>query len=166
MTKRILIIFLSLLLLFMFGCAGKNDDIEQPVNFYYHNSLLSEENFDRIIVSEIREGAGFTKEELVGLYLRGPQSEELENPFPEGLRLVSVSIKGKRVKITVSRLLGKLDGIQLTLACSCLSATLFDLYGCQTVEIVSEGQTIDGKPSIIINKDDLALTDSSYVSGG
>lgn len=164
MTKRISVIVLTLVLLCMIGCSKKGDEIKTPVNFYYHNPLSSEENFDKVIVPEIREGAEFTKEELIIQYLCGPERQDLESPFPEGLELVSLVVSGNRVIITVSHLLGELDGINQTLACSCLATTIFELYDCQTVEIIIDDQALDNKASIVIRKDDLVLNDSSYSS--
>ncbi len=164
MMKRIIIAFLALMLLVLCGCANQSETIQQPVNFYYHNNLSSSENFDRIIVAEVREGAQYSNEELIVQYLRGPNNDELVNPFPHDISLISLTVDAKRVVITLSDTFSQLNGIDMTLACSCLGATLFDFYDCQTVEIISEGLFINGKSSIVLQREDLVFFDSSYVS--
>lgn len=162
--KRIMIAFMALILLVLYGCAKQSDPIQQPVNFYYHSNLSSNENFDQIIVAEVREGAQHSKEELIAQYLHGPNSEELVNPFPHDIELKSLAVDAKRVVITLSETFSQLNGIDMTLACSCLCATLFDLYDCQTVEITSEGLFVNGKSTIVLQREDLVFLDNSYVS--
>ncbi len=164
MMKRIMIAFLALMLLVLCGCANQSETIQQPVNFYYHNNLSSSENFDQIIVAEVREGAQHSNEELIAQYLRGPNSDELENPFPQDIALASITVDARRVIIALSPSFSQLSGIDMTLACSCLGTTLFDLYDCQTVEIVSEGLFVNGKSSVVLQREDLVFFDSSYVS--
>lgn len=164
MMKRFIITFLVLVLLCLCGCTNQSETILKPVNFYYHNNLSSDENFDQIIVAEIREGAQHSNEELIAQYLRGPNSDELENPFPKDISLVSITVDAKRVIITVSPSFSQLSGIDMTLACGCLGTTIFDLYDCQTVEIISEGLFVNGKSAIVLQREDLVFFDSSYVS--
>lgn len=162
--KRIMTVFLAIVMLCLLGCTKEKEVIQHPVNFYYHSNLSSDENFDQIIIAEIREGANCSSEELISQYLLGPNSNELENPFPEGIHLVSLRVDAKRIIISLSESFSQLDGIDMTLACSCLATTLFDLYDCNTVEIVSEGLFVSGKSSVVLQREDLILFDSSYIS--
>lgn len=163
-----LIIVLSLLFC-MCACGETNTDIQAPVHFYYHTivndtDISNSDGFDSTIAAEIREGADYTADELLALYVSGPQSTGLFNPFPDDLTIISTELQGSRLCITLSTEFSQLGGIDLTLACSCLASTAFELYGCSSVEIIANRAQLDGKTSIIVDKEDIILIDDSYVS--
>lgn len=66
--------------------------------------------------------------------------------------------------IVLSTQITKLTGIELTLACSCLSLTLFELTKCNSVEISVDGQMLAGQPSVLIHRDDLIFVDNTLQS--
>ena len=63
--------------------------------------------------------------------------------------------------VTVSKELAQLSGLELTLACSCLSMTCMELTGAENIVISAENSLLDGQKSITMNKDTLLLIDKA-----
>lgn len=164
MKKCVLLILLLSLLLGIWGCGQQSEEIQKPVHFYYLADLSVEEDFDHVIVKEIAESAGLTEEGLLNRYLAGPTAEEAVNPFPSGLSVIYLRKQESKIVLILSQELLELSGLDLTLACACLASTVFELYSCQSLEIIVNGQLIEGKASIIISREDLVLYDGSYLS--
>ena len=55
----------------------------------------------------------------------------------------------------------RLTGLDLTIACACLTATVCDMTGVQMVTIKAETQLLDGNKSITMQRDHLLLLDSN-----
>lgn len=159
-------IFLLIIIMLVTMCACNQKDVEhlQPVNFYYHSDLTSENRFDTIFMPEIRESAGYDNAtiDLLNLYLAGPIYGDLQNPFPVGLTVLSLNAQNKQTAITLSSEFSQLRGLDLSLACSCLCMTLFELFDCQRVMILCENTLPDGLGYIVIDKEDLVLYDDTY----
>lgn len=152
------------LLLGMAGCKQENDDLLEPVSFYYCNDISSKDDFEHVFVPELREGAGYSdnKPALLSLYLKGPENEDLISPFPAGTSVISVQWSNSHVYIVLSDHMAELTGLDLSMACTCLSMTVFDLYACQAVEISAEHKLLDDQKSIVLTADTLILSDTAY----
>ena len=163
--KRITLTFMALILLFSFcGCGQTSDpDIITPTAFYYHNNLDEKEEFNNVFVAEIREGALYQNDHisLLNNYLDGPESENLINPFPHGLEVVSLDTKKDTAYIVLSDQIAKINSIDFTMACSCLSLTLFELTQCNYVQISAENSLLSDQESILISRDTLMLADDT-----
>ena len=164
MKKCVLLILILSLLTGIWGCGQQSEEIQKPVHFYYLADLTAEEDFEHVIVKEIAEGAELSEEELLNRYLAGPTAEETINPFPNGLSVTYLRKQESKIILILSPELLELSGLDLTLACACLASTVFEQYSCQSLEIIVNGHLIEGKPSIIISREDLVLYDGSYAS--
>ena len=168
--KRYWISILVVLLLFSFcGCKSKGTDFVEPVTFYYCNDITSNEisgnDFYNIFVGETREGSGYINnlQTLLLLYLRGPADAALVNPFPDNLQILSLHEENLHVSLIVSDEFASLTGLDLTLACTCLSMTVMELTGCNSVLIAAESAPLDEKDSITMTRDMLVFFDNTYV---
>lgn len=161
--KRILCFILVLTILALgSGCDKNSDNFKMPANFYYRNASVAFFEDDSIIAFEVRETAA-QKDNLVDLintYLDGPISHELVSPFPSGLTVISTEQKDDTLILTFNKVFSTLSGLDLTVACSCICATVTALTGCTTVEIKTEGQRPDNVISIVLSNEDLLFTDS------
>ncbi len=165
MRRNIAMFLIFTLIIGLFGCKGSTDkDLIVPVAFYYCNDLESKEDFSNIFVKELREGDGYQNDKLALLnqYVAGPDSENLTNPFPSDLVVLSVETNRDTTRILLDEQIAKLSGLELTLACTCLSLTLFDLYPCSSVEISANNSLLDGQESILITNDTLIFSDNGY----
>ena len=157
MTKYVAI-FLSILLL-LSGCSHSTA-YEKPVTLYYCSAVFQYESGDSAIVAEIRESAGCsTLEEIMQLYLAGPDNVELVSPFPNGLRLISHHQEGETLYLLFSEELSQLSNLSLSMACGCITMTCLTLTDATQVTIEANESLLDGHKSITMEQDSLILSD-------
>lgn len=161
--KKIISISLALLLLLsLWGCGNSHDSIAVPAEFYYRNATASYNSDSAVICGETRESSGHDLTDIVNIYLQGPITPNCLSPFPAGVTVVSVDQRDDRLYIVLSSPFDTLSGIDLTLACACLSKTMMELTQCNAVEISVPNASLNGKSSIIIDEQSLLLLDSSF----
>lgn len=167
--KRYLLWFLIVLLLFAStGCNQGSTDFLEPVNFYYCNDIAADDPsgnaFYNIFVAEVHEGAGYTDnlQALLSLYLQGPIDASLVSPFPAELQIISVEEADSKISIVVSNELASLTGLDLTIACACLSMTVMELLPCDSVQISAESALLDKHRAITMTQDLLVLIDDTH----
>ena len=164
--KRCLTVFLALLMLLpLFGCGKKDTPPKAPVNFYYPVDPKYRTEDARVIQAELRESAGCENSLLAftDRYVKGPKSETLVSVFPDDCYPVSVYKREHVVTVYMSPGFSKLDGIDLTMACACLSATLMDYTKTDTVNICVKDIKLDGQRTITMTKDSFSLFDDRFV---
>ena len=156
--RKILALTLTLLLILSCSACGYQNDPQHQVAFYYcvkdpadtsHNSHISPEHRDDILQQSLAE--------ILALYLSGPTAEDLASPFPEGLQILQATQEDSTMYLTVSAHLCQLTGMELTLACACLTLTVSDLVQAQQVVISPQEGLLDGQKSIIMDKNTLLL---------
>lgn len=166
--KRILCLFLvCALCLPLLGCKPKTEDIEDPVNFYYRRSAdtITFGKADGVITSEQREAAGHRDDPsyLINLYLKGPAGTGMNRTFPKGVELVKFSLEGGCAYITVSDFFSTLTGINLTLACACLTLTVCELTGAKQLTVSTSNTLLDGNRTVIMTPDDILFLDENTI---
>lgn len=157
--KRILcLILIAAAALSLWACGGSGKPSE-PVQFYYllREPELLYDRDDGIIRPETREGAGFAPDAaaLLGLYLHGPLDDTLDSPFPAGTKLLSVHREGSTLTLELSHPFSSLQGLDLSLACACLSLTAMELTGVESVTIRCD------QINVTMDRDTLLLIDTS-----
>jgi len=159
--KRILICLAAVLLLC--GCSRNEEEITDPVFFYYCNKTISYSSPEAVISHETREAYGLRSSwiTLLEFYLGGPANENLYSPFPEGVTVEAFTILNEQCTVTLSKEFSSLSGIDLTLACSCLSKTVMELTGKSTVEIKFTDPDTGKYTSITMYKDNILLHGST-----
>ena len=158
--KKLLCILLALCLLPLFGCAQPEDPIENPVFFYYRQKTLTYDNENSVITKELRD-AGRRADDISYLleqYLRGPQST-----FPRGSR-ITLQVQEDTAVIVVNSNFATLTGIDLTLACACLTLTVCELTGTEHALIQGQDMLLDGNQSIAMSRSSILLLDSSNIA--
>ena len=162
-------ILIFLVLLGFCGCRKKNTDYLEPVTFYFCNDIsdtnMSSDDFHNIFVAEIHEGAGYTNNLLsfLSLYFTGPSSASLVSPFPTDTAVISYQMEEDHVCVVLSDSLASIDGLDLTIACTCLSMTVMEFTGCDSVEISLESSPLGNGDAIVMSKDMLVLSDSTQM---
>lgn len=159
--KRYYLILLALsLVFFSCGCVRENTVPEGNFSFYY---LLEEIEFQRddgFIGKEMRNLTGLDAAQMLELYLKGPQSQTLISPFPDGVTLVEFTSQGENAVVKLSAEFAQLSEFRLAGACACLTLTLCNFCGVSTVTIQAEDSLLDGKPAITMQKDQILLVDT------
>lgn len=155
-------ICLLLVLLLLCGCGNNKDNMQTPVLFYYPNTTVSYNSSDAVISAEIREGEGYTSDivKLLNLYLSGPLSDAYKSPFPSGTTAVSAFLADSTLTVELSTEFADLKGLDLTIACACLTKTAIALTGCDSTRIYVGDEKLDGNTYINLDVNDLLLIDN------
>lgn len=162
--KPYLCLILSVaLLLCCVGCKSENREIIDPVSFYYRVRTDNQERVSSMIDYEIRETTGFS-DDMIGLlnvYLQGPESSAFISPFPADVFVVSYETDHANVVITLCSEFSQLSGVNLSIACACITMTVSELTNCEQVSIIAEDALLDGSNMITMHRNDLLLFDTA-----
>jgi hypothetical protein len=153
----------AVLILFVAACAVKPDNFIAPAQLYYSVGEYTYHQEDGVIRSETRETKLFNSDLKLFLnaYLAGPVSKKLISPFPSGAQVVDVTQSEKEITIVLNETFSKLSGIDLTLPISCLSMTILEYTGGDTVRFRVENGTLSGKEVITVTRDLLLFKDDT-----
>ena len=154
--KRLYLYILLLACLFcLHGCTEK----EEPVIFYYPQAEVSYHSDIGVIASETREA--LSRDDSLGyllsFYLEGPIDPTLQLPVPEGTQVLRMMPYESGIALIMSQEFAQLEGIDLTVACTSISRTCFDLTDLQeiTFSVVTQKNVIR-----IVHRDSIVLTDT------
>ena len=158
MKLKLSIILFICFCMILCGCnqnTGNND-----FRFYF----CQEPNYDSaqgLVMHEVRQVYydRLAYSEIISVYLNGPKSRNLKNPFPSGTMLIDFSTEQQTAHVVLSDHLSTLTGIDLTMACTCLSLTVKDLTGCTEIQISAENALLNNRQSITINANAIQLSD-------
>ena len=153
-----ILVFLCICVLLV-GCMPKSS---AAINFYY----LAQTDYNSPqgnIAPELRKGnaSPLAYEELLNSYLSGPNSNNLINPFPTETKLISITLEQQTATVVLSDQIAELTGVELTLACTCLSMTVKELTGCANVQIRAQTKLLDNHQAISINTNSVQFFDSA-----
>lgn len=156
---RLLILLLGIALLC--GCTGRLGS--DGMQFYYLCSEVEYNSPSGVITPVTANGVDRSAplDQILEQYLSGPDNDGLLSPFPEETKLLSVEQKDDTIYLVFNARLGSLTGMDLTLACACLTMTCLDLTDAANVSIRAEGAMLDGAQQITMNADSLVLLDST-----
>ena len=136
--KRVLTLMLALCLIFS-GCgAQKTNGQGNQVLFYYEQRGASELTADSMIASESRNTYAGALGPVLELYFRGPKQDSLISPFPDGTEVISVSQENGTTELTLSNAFYSLQGVNLAVACACLTQTVCAYTGERTMTLSDE----------------------------
>ena len=153
------------LVLSLVACGKSDKELQVPVKFYYLNDEIGYGVDDGVISFEEREAAQIQNDlyALVQSYLLGPENAQLSRAVPASVCVEAVQSDQDTIILTLSPEFARLSGIDLTLACSCLSMTLLDYTNAQTVQIqVTDSLLAEGE-SITMTREDILLVDGALI---
>lgn len=163
--KRLITVFLVLILSITAVSCSNSPKPERSIQFYYCTEKIKHGSKSGVIVSETRY---FTEAEMssaiIAEYLSGPKSETLRSPFPAGLTVKDLKLGSARVEIILSDHIASQSGIDLTIACACIQKTIEDLTGIDSVQISAENEKINNQDVIIMESDSILLEDNEIVN--
>ena len=166
MKKHICLLLVLSILFFFVSCKSANEDIEIPISFYYCTLLAHKDSKLPVFEVEIREAAYFNSDlvRILNNYLKGPETDELLNPFPAKTEIISVSRDDENITLVLSSEFSELTGLDLSIACAAISMTLFEITQCSSVTISADNVLLDGAEHIVISSDTLYMADFITVS--
>ena len=155
--KKLIVFLLSIIIMVtLLACSAENP-LKSPVLFYYPAKTVSYGSSDGVIRPEKRDSADYKNDPsgLIMLYLQGPKSTELVNPFPEGLTVRSYAVLDTEVILELSPHFSTITGMELTMASTSLARTIFHLTSTKKLTIITEGVA----QTHVINASDLLFED-------
>lgn len=161
--------FLPLLacLLLLMACSKtvsvSEKDMENPIRFYYCSSDEEQYGGDSGALGWEAHDLGdelWTNEEILELYLQGPQSEQLWMPFDQKFYAGTCRLEDGVLIISVSEQYATLSPIQRSLAMACLVHTMTQLDAVESVQLIDGKNMID----IPLKSDDFILMDDTMTS--
>ena len=150
-----------LLLLLLAGCSRSADT--ELVRFYYEAQTqdgFSETgclDYEEYSLSEAEKNP----EGLLAAYWKGPQSDRLVSPFPEELTLLSCETKDTGILLVVEDSFSAYSDFQKQLVMACLTKTLEEYGGFQTVTVKTKKEQEAGEPGLTMQQSRLILSDHS-----
>lgn len=147
------------LLLSLFACARQ--ELQVPGNFYYRRSEITYGTEDGVIAAEARELAGISGDldALFAAYFSGPESGDLESPFPRDTRVVSWEMEGKTLCLTMNDSFGAMSGVELSIACACIARTVLELVPVTQVRFQVSDGLLGGEFSITLSEENVKVYD-------
>ena len=165
MKRTVCILLFAALLLGLWGCSHNVDAPKEPVQFYYPRQIdhLQYSTPEGAITYELRESAGHTGQYtyLLNLYLRGPMTQELRDPFPAGTSVISLKLEPESAELILTDSFAQLTGMDLTVACASLTLTVHSLLGVDTLSITTENRKLEPDGVIVMELDRILFMDSS-----
>ena len=142
--KRILLIIAAVLMfLAIGGCGNESIEYVRPVHAYYCTQQISYNSANGVFAAEQREFSGYEDriKDFLNEYLRGPQDTSLRSPFPLGAFIIDYAQQNDTIRLHLNVHFSRLAPNELTVACACLSKTLFELTDAKTVHIQVDGDS-------------------------
>ena len=140
MRKRMLSLVLALLTLA--GCGMGKDQGGDAGNQYEIYFVAEDDESGAAVGAEFwrPEGEKLVIQELLDRLLAGPETMELTSPFPKGLEVRSWELNDGKLDLDFSEAYEGLSGIDLTLANYCLTLTLCQVEGVDSIHVTIEGE--------------------------
>lgn len=137
------------------SCGNNNIKIKDPVNFYYCTPETQFGEHSTLMVAQIREAKDHIQDYpyLISQYLNGPITYDCVSPFPGGTTLEEFTINKSQASIVLSPHIATLSGSELMLACACMTKTVIEMTGVETVQISTIEGTLNGKDFIVLTAD-------------
>lgn len=129
-----------LLALLLLASCGQRQDSD-GLRLWFPADMDSPRHSAQAVTWETVPTAAAEVESLVSSLLRGPEEDGMINPFPAGTELLAWELNDGILILDFSEPFSSLSGIDLTLACCCLSLTL-----CQMEQVNQVLPRVDGKP--------------------
>ena len=156
--RKFYAIFLSLcIVISLAACGTSHSDARDQYHFYYLRADILYGSEDGVISCEYRDKDQTAADTILNQYLRGPVSEHLVSPSPNGTEILSVEISNDSLLVILSAPFSQLSDMEHTLACACLAKTCYSVYDVSSVTVRTE----DSDKSITLTRDSMTFTDIS-----
>lgn len=169
MKKRIAAALALLLTLTSCGISQTSQEEETGYLIYY---LAENENarggdlirgsYEDLPVAE-DASAEVKAKAVVRQLIAGSSDGSLRSPFPEDVRLLSLSIQDRRATVDLSSGFSQLSGVELAMADYCLTLSLTALEGISAVAVTSQGRAVGQQPKQLFYERDVLLSNMGDV---
>ena len=138
------LMLIPVLVLSLAACTGggRGNVVGRPVTLYFEKREMGTLETEEVVGTEQRFVSAESLLEFLNLYFEGPQSDALQSPFPPKTRALESRMEGEVLELCLSGEFFTLTGVDLSLACCCLSRTARDYTGCSSLALVDETDSI------------------------
>lgn len=160
--KKMLILSLCLaLLMSLTACSEPAPKYEKPIQLYYRTAVTADEIAESVIGPVTVEGAALPEDPqaLLNEYLKGTSAVGFLTTFPASTKLLSMELTEDTAILMLNPSITRLSGIDLTIACACITMTTMELTGVTTVRIRASNSSLDGADEIVMDRQTLILQD-------
>lgn len=158
--KKVLTVALTGLLLGLCGCAHSYGEGQDAGAYRVYYSALGDQYASMAVgheVWELPEGTQPVPGLLRALF-HGPEAQGLSSPFPDGVRLLDWELEEGCLHLDLSEQYGSLTGVDLTVADACLTLTLCQVEGVESVYVTVEGNEIPYRSIQQLTLEDVLLS--------
>lgn len=160
MRKRIALLLCAALLLTLSGCSADTPMVEKQ--FFYRRSGIDHASADGVIGSEGRDISAYSDTgAILQAYLSGPESQELESPFPRDSRVLSWELRNDTLHLTMNEAFCALTGIELTIACTCILRTMTGICPVTSIQFQAEDGLLGDEKVLTFSEGSVSLYDDS-----
>lgn len=161
MKRQIQMALLVLILLSvavtMTACGKRK---ESEIRLYYRQANITYEENGLIGSQPVLElDQSVIPDVLAQIYFETKPDQLLDDTFPESTQLVATRMEHGVLYLTLSDHFAVLQGIDLSLALTCITMTFSQLPEVEFVEVALEHGLLQGKDSIRISTEDIMLID-------
>ena len=153
--KKAVCFLLAALLLILCACMPQSEEPEEELYLWfvsYREEALPE-------LSRWSYSGAWEVPDMMEALLAGPTlTSGLTSPIPAGTQLLDWSLNGTLLQVDLSRAYGSLVGAGLTLADYCITLTLTQLEGVESVRITVEGREVSHRGKQVFREDDVVLS--------
>jgi len=161
MNKLFRFVCVTILVFSLLGCDTSHDNNENGIVFYYINNEIEYGRASGVITSTVVDTnvEPDDYESLLTLYFNGPTNYECVSPFPAGTTMEDFSTDGRKAQILLSPHMATIKDAELTVALACLTRTVIELTGVDTVQIQILRNTIYGENSVTLSLNSFDYSD-------
>jgi hypothetical protein len=94
---------------------------------------------------------------FLNFYISAPVKENMQSPFPPGANINAIAYRDNTLKVQLNALFSRLTTSELTVACACITLTLFELTDAYTVSFSYHNGS--SETIAVMNRDNLLFKD-------
>jgi len=167
--KRILLIFACLIILTACGKTELTDeaDMKYPIRFYYCRTDEEAYGSDTGVLGwELRDLGDYpwTTDEILELYLQGPQNEYLWMPFEQSVYTGNSRLEDGVLYVSVSGEFAALPAVHRSITAACLVHTMAQLEQVEAVQLELVGGNNLSLVGTPLTPEDFLLLDDTAIS--
>lgn len=150
--KNVACIILIIFTVLFAGCNQAAERNTNYVTFYYINNEIKYGTTSGIITSTVPDLKDVINDhrKVLEIYFNGPTNYDCISPFPAGITLEDLQVDSSKAEILLSPHMATLSGASMTVALACLTRTVIELTGVDTVDIRIQNNKINGADSITL----------------
>ena len=166
MMRRYKLLAAALALVLLVGCTAaitQRPRYVNPIDFYYcrQDAVYGSETGALAYETTELGRRDMTVEEILTLYFKGPLSDALRSPFPQGLACTHAELDGGVLTLHLNEAYGTLSGVELSLAAACLTMTLTQIAFVDSVRVQTPSALLTAQAGQTFTPEQFVLFDAS-----